>query len=270
MLVSVRSDSVPTLTTKKNRAMKIGGITDSTSRGTARRARPAMELMSWRSPAGRARMALGAIGAVTAVSMAVIVPRSCCSAAGRSGPARSVAVPDARSRLDLRAVALGHLGQLGLDGLVGRLDVRAGQLEEDVVERRRAQREVAHRDAAVVEGDGHRADHRGALGGGDHHLVAPGLDPCDAGHGFDHRAGTGGVAVEPGEDHAVTDAVLQLEGGALGDQLAVVDDADPVGQLVGLLEVLGGEEDGHVEVLVEAAYLLPHPGPAHGVEAGRR
>ena len=59
-------------------------------------------------------------------------------------------------------------------------------------------------------------------------------------------------------------------GRALGDDLAVVDDADPVGELVGLLEVLRGEEDRHAELLVEPAHLVPHARPAHRVEPGGR
>ncbi len=43
---------------------------------------------------------------------------------------------------------------------------------------------------------------------------------------------------------------------ALGDDPPAVDDADVVGELVGLLQVLGGEEDGRA-VVVERAHLLP-------------
>ena len=70
MLDSVRFDSVPMLTTKKNRAMKIGGITASRSRGTARRARPAMAVMSDVRPAGLARTAGEA---TTVVRLAVVM-----------------------------------------------------------------------------------------------------------------------------------------------------------------------------------------------------
>ncbi len=42
---------------------------------------------------------------------------------------------------------------------------------------------------------------------------------------------------------ARADRGLQLAAGALGDHAAVVDDGDPVRQLVGLLEVLGGQQD---------------------------
>ena len=37
---------------------------------------------------------------------------------------------------------------------------------------------------------------------------------------------------------------LELVGGAAGDDLAVVDDADVVREVVGLLQVLGGEQQG--------------------------
>jgi hypothetical protein len=67
---SVRLDSVPMLTRKKNRAMKIGGTTASRSRGIARSARPAIDAVSVTNPAGRARIARGAPG--IAVASAVI------------------------------------------------------------------------------------------------------------------------------------------------------------------------------------------------------
>ncbi len=46
-------------------------------------------------------------------------------------------------------------------------------------------------------------------------------------------------------DGLAADLGLQGSGRALGDDLAVVDDPDAVGQDVGLLEVLGGQEDRH-------------------------
>ena len=55
-------------------------------------------------------------------------------------------------------------------------------------------------------------------------------------------------------------------GRALGDDPAVVDDPDPVGEDVGLLEVLRGQEDGHALLLGEAADLAPR---ARSGSAGR-
>jgi hypothetical protein len=46
------------------------------------------------------------------------------------------------------------------------------------------------------------------------------------------------------------------------------DDPHPVGQLVGLLQVLGGEEDGGAALALEGPDLGPDRGPALGVEAG--
>ena len=44
---------------------------------------------------------------------------------------------------------------------------------------------------------------------------------------------------------AAGDAPLELVRRALGDDPAAVEDRDPVGELVGLLQVLGREEDRH-------------------------
>ena len=66
-------------------------------------------------------------------------------------------------------------------------------------------------------------------------------------------------------------ADLGLERGrrALRDDVAAVDDADAVGEDVGLLEVLGGEEDGDAVLVREPADLLPERGAALRVEACR-
>ena len=66
------------------------------------------------------------------------------------------------------------------------------------------------------------------------------------------------------------DRRLQLGRRALGDDLAVVDDPDPVAEDVGLLEVLRRQEDGDAVLLGEPRDLLPERGPRLRVEAGRR
>ena len=65
---------------------------------------------------------------------------------------------------------------------------------------------------------------------------------------------------------------LSLEGvrRALGDDLALIDDPEVVGELVGLLEVLGGEEERHAVVAGEMCDLVPEGGAALDVEAGGR
>ncbi len=66
------------------------------------------------------------------------------------------------------------------------------------------------------------------------------------------------------------DGGLELVRAPLPHDPAVVDDGDAAGQLVGLLEVLRGQEHGHALVLVEAPHLLPEGDAAHRVEAGGR
>jgi hypothetical protein len=65
------------------------------------------------------------------------------------------------------------------------------------------------------------------------------------------------------------DAALELLGGALGDDPALIEDRDPVGELIGLVQVLGGEEDRY-PVGGETADDLPHGTAATRVEPGGR
>src|SRR5258708_24964569 len=62
-------------------------------------------------------------------------------------------------------------------------------------------------------------------------------------------------------DVAARNAPFELIGGALGDKLSAVEDSDPVGELVGLLEVLRREEDRD-PARGEVADDLPHHSPA--------
>jgi hypothetical protein len=64
------------------------------------------------------------------------------------------------------------------------------------------------------------------------------------------------------------DAALELVGVALGDHHPVVDDRDVVGEPVGLVQVLGGEQDGGSGGNAVLDHL-PEAQPAAGVEAGR-
>ena len=65
------------------------------------------------------------------------------------------------------------------------------------------------------------------------------------------------------------DRRLELVGGALGDDPTAVDHGDPVGQLVGLVEVLGGQHDGRAG-RDQVADRVPHLAAGARVEAGRR
>jgi hypothetical protein len=73
-----------------------------------------------------------------------------------------------------------------------------------------------------------------------------------------------------GLDRRPADLRLQLGRRALGDDLAMVDDPDTVGEHVRLLEVLRGQEDGDAFVAREASDLGPQGAPALRVEPGGR
>ena len=66
------------------------------------------------------------------------------------------------------------------------------------------------------------------------------------------------------------DLLLELGRGALGHDPAAVDDGDAVGQPVGLLQVLRGEEHGGHPDPAKLGDDLPHALAAGQVEAGRR
>jgi len=68
-------------------------------------------------------------------------------------------------------------------------------------------------------------------------------------------------------DVAAGNAALQLCGGSFGDDPALVEHRDPVGQLVCLVEVLGGEQDGDPR-RSKLTNDLPHGAAAARVQAG--
>src|ERR1700680_1887851 len=62
---------------------------------------------------------------------------------------------------------------------------------------------------------------------------------------------------------------LELIGSALGDDLAVIDDGDAVGDALGFFHVMGGEEDGDLLLLVEFRYVSPQLVAGLRVQADR-
>jgi hypothetical protein len=70
---------------------------------------------------------------------------------------------------------------------------------------------------------------------------------------------------------SVADAgsALELGGRALDREPAVGEDADTVGEALGLVEVLGREQHGH-PVIAQRADLVPQRLPGDGIEAGGR
>ena len=98
--------------------------------------------------------------------------------------------------------------------------------------------------------------------------VHVGLGPSGAG---DDRCGRRQLIGVANDDVDPVAADLRLEPirAALGDHATGVDHADLIGQLVGLVEVLGGEHDGRA-VAHERPDRGPHLVPAARVEAGGR
>src|SRR5581483_5119125 len=172
--------------------------------------------------------------------------------------------------------AVGGLAMVVAVAVIGFLlsgcDRRSGEGEEDLVEGRAAQRDVVDGDAAVVQ-------------------QAHGLHEA-VGAGVDRDRQSAGGAVDVGFGHAETvehtrcarqllvvacvdldDVVarsgLELVGGPVGDDPAVVDDHDAAGQVVGLVEVLGRQQDVGTTG-GERPDGVPQLDAARGVEAGGR
>src|SRR5918999_457305 len=154
---------------------------------------------------------------------------------------------------------------LGFRRLLGALERASRLREEDVVERGGVQVEI---------GDAHRG---GFEGTNDVRQVSL---PVEADGDADRRrlqlaeaaedalelSRLGAVGGE-GLDRRSADLRLERGGGAFRDDPAVVDDPDPVGEEIGLLEVLRREEDGHALLPLELNDLVPERTSALRVEA---
>ena len=123
----------------------------------------------------------------------------------------------------------------------------AGEGEEDVVERRSSQRDVVDADPRLVE-VAHDLDEGASAGTRRRRQSARVLIGGDVARAVARedllRSRDGIAVVDDDLDPLPADLRFQLVRGPAGDDLAVVDDDDPVGQLVRLLEVLGRQEEG--------------------------
>ena len=147
-----------------------------------------------------------------------------------------------------------------------------GEREEHVVERRPADLDVEHVDTRVVERSDHARDDPVARSDRRRETATPCVDVdlagADRGEHTDRRVAVGGVGDLDG-DAVAADVVLQLVGRALGDHPAVVDHDDPLGEPIGLVEVLRGEQHRGA-VVFELLDEVPHRQPATRVEPGGR
>jgi hypothetical protein len=122
----------------------------------------------------------------------------------------------------------------------------AGEGEEHVVQGRLAQGQVLERDAGGVQPAQRLAQRPGAIGRREHDPAAVLVIGWVFGlHGLQRPQRAVTVVGRHGQlQHRTAYPVLELVGHALADKAAVVDDGDPVGELVGLLQVLGGQQHG--------------------------
>ena len=167
-------------------------------------------------------------------------------------------------------VALVALVAVSAGGRVRRCPV-PGQGEEHVVEARQAQRQLGDLDASVLQDPHHRGhgipvDDRGrnpSLPAVDHRVGAQ--RPGHELHGI-------GQAVRPGHPYLqrlTTQPSLELLWSPSCDDRACVDDDDLVGEVVGLLQVLRGEQH-RGPVGGEGADHAPGVAPSRGVQTRRR
>src|SRR5688500_18560946 len=130
---------------------------------------------------------------------------------------------------------------------------RPRQVEEDVLEVGLAGRDVDDAEPLALQGGQDVAGIDPVLAVGDRQrALARQLDLVEAGRVERDEH----VAVDGDLDHLLLGHADQHPGRLVGDQPAVVDDADAVAELLGLLEIMGGEDDGDA-LGVEAADIVP-------------
>src|SRR3954469_3983767 len=226
---------------------------------------------SWRragTPAGRSLVLPRRSGSRAAPSGRSPAARPAGGGAGSASPIVSRALrPRARWWRDGRSLG----DRLRLASLLARaLEVLPGLVDEDVVECRLHEIERLDIEPGLVQGYDDRTDLGRAVLELDHQsAVTCGEGGAEAAQDL-LRALFLPVLLHQGELEVwLADFGLECGWGALRDQLPSGDDPDAVGELVGLLEVLGREEH-RVPLGVQLADLLPDRPAADGVEAGGR
>ena len=136
----------------------------------------------------------------------------------------------------------------------------AGQLQENIVQRGPAQPDVADADLGPAQPRGRLLHQREPVARGREGEPVRALVGLriTAAHPGEHRLRPVTLPCA-GQFHLqdlAADAVLELVPGSLRDHLPAVDDGDPVGQLIGFLQVLGGQQER-----CPLALQLAHDGP---------
>ena len=121
-----------------------------------------------------------------------------------------------------------------------------GQRQEDVIERRPAEADVVDGDPRFVEVADDLRQVRRPVVGRDRQLAGVLVERAFARETADEDLACAldvVAGMDDDLDAGPADLRLELVGRAAGDDLAVVDDRDRVGQLVGLLEVLRRQQE---------------------------
>ena len=121
-----------------------------------------------------------------------------------------------------------------------------GQRQEDVIERRPAEADVIDGDPRLVEVADDLGQVRRPAVGRDREPAGVQVEGAFAGETADEDLACAldvVTGMDDDLDAGPADLRLELVGGAAGDDLAVVDDRDRVGQLVRLLEVLRRQQE---------------------------
>ena len=163
------------------------------------------------------------------------------------GSRRRGTAPARRRHVRLRRLGPGAAPRPGAGPAAVLAGRGTGQLQEDIIERGPAQPDVADADLGPAQLGGcllHQLEPvaRGRKGEPVRALVRLGLA---AAHPRQQRLRpvTLPRAGQFYLQDLAADAILELVPGSLRDHLPAVDDGDPVGQLIGFLEVLGGQQD---------------------------
>ena len=169
-----------------------------------------------------------------------------------------------RDRADLPARSCTETSRRFGLGLLGRALERSARFrEKHVVERRRPELEVGDVDAVRVDGADDSVSPRPSRSRtATSRVVASGSPNCAR-----NSAMCGDPFSPRDRMHArPADLRLELRRRSLGDDLALVDDADPVGEEVRLLEVLRRQEHRDALLAPQPRDLLPERGPALRIE----
>ena len=141
------------------------------------------------------------------------------------------------------------------------LEVPTRRAQEHVVQGRLRQRHLAHVEPGVLHERHEARDRPAAIGDVDNDGVVERADLLeafeflDAQHGARDRRAV--VRVDVDGDDVGADRGLEVGRRALRDDAPGVDDRDLVGEAVGLLQVLRGEEERHALLAVELLDVAP-------------